>query len=278
MAGDGLIAGNPINIVEANLIDVNANMFRAAAECQSTEETRYYLNGVYIAPHPEKGVILTATDGHRLISLHDESGKCTSARIVHIDPKAIDAKTYNALRKAMPEETPRIVIGEDGNATVGTYRSLKSCFVDGTYPDWPKVVAPILARSREGKYCPASYNQKYVAAFGKIATMLSPAGDDRASIRIISFTESDPSLIRFSSADYAFGILMPMRSHIANEIPIWMKPILEPTPPKAAEPAPAPARAKPGAKVKAKRPVARRVATKRKPARPAKKTAKRRAA
>jgi DNA polymerase III beta subunit, central domain len=257
------------------MIDVNMNYFRAAAECQSTEETRYYLNGVYISPHPEKGVLLTATDGHRLITLHDEAGKCAKAKIVSINPKAIDAKAYNEIKKAMPGEAPRIVIGDDGIVTVGTYRSLKSCFIDGTFPDWTMVIPPVLAKAKEGKYCPASYRQNYVAAFGRIAKMLSPDNCDTSSIRIISFTESDPSLIRFGSIDHAFGILMPMRASSSNELPTWMKPVLEPAKP-AAEPAPSVATAP---KAKKAKPAARRPAAKRKPARVAKKkTAKRRAA
>lgn len=261
------------------MIDVDANMFRAAAECRSTEETRYYLNGVYVTPHPVKGVVLTATDGHRLISLHDEAGKCSAPKIINIDAKAIDVTAYNALRKAMPGETPRIVVGEDGIVTVGTYRSLKSCFIDGTYPDWPLVVRPLLAKAKEGKHAPASYNQKYVASFGKIAMMLSPGDSRGCSIRIISFSEMDASLIRFGGIDYAFGVLMPMHGSSSNEIPIWMKPILEPAPPTPAEPAsPEPAQPEPKVASNAKRPVARRLVKKSKPSRTVKKTKKRRAA
>lgn len=37
-------------------------------------DVRYFLNGFHVKPHPEKGVILTATDGHCLINIHDEDG------------------------------------------------------------------------------------------------------------------------------------------------------------------------------------------------------------
>lgn len=37
---------------------------------QSSEETRYYLTGVHIGPHPE-GAILVATDGHTLAAMLD---------------------------------------------------------------------------------------------------------------------------------------------------------------------------------------------------------------
>ena len=63
-------------------IDVNAMLFKAARECQSSEETRYYLGGVYVQPHPERGALLVATDGHRLIAIHDETGICEKPAIV----------------------------------------------------------------------------------------------------------------------------------------------------------------------------------------------------
>ena len=258
-----------------NLIEVNAILFRAAAECQSTEETRYYLNGVYITPHPVKGIVLTATDGHRLISIHDEQGKCSTPKIVYIDPKAIDGKAMAAMRRAMMADTPavepvlQICINEAGIATVGTYRSLKSCFIDGTFPDWHRIAAPLVVRAKEGKYCPGSYNQKYVAAFGKIAVMLSPGNDQSASIRIVSVTEEDPSRVRIGNLDHAFGILMPMRASSSNHIPAWMQPILEPAPAAVAPVA---------KKTAAKTSPVRRAAAARKPARAVKKPAKRKAA
>lgn len=38
------------------------------------QDVRYYLNGFHVKPHPEKGVILSATDGHCLVTIHDEDG------------------------------------------------------------------------------------------------------------------------------------------------------------------------------------------------------------
>ena len=37
-------------------------------------DSRYFLKGFHVKPHPEKGVILTATDGHCLVTIHDEDG------------------------------------------------------------------------------------------------------------------------------------------------------------------------------------------------------------
>lgn len=38
------------------------------------QDVRYYLNGFHVKPHLEKGVILSATDGHCLVTIHDEDG------------------------------------------------------------------------------------------------------------------------------------------------------------------------------------------------------------
>ena len=49
---------------------VNPEKLWITANFQSTEQTRYYLCGVFIEPADE-GVTMTATDGHRLVTCHD---------------------------------------------------------------------------------------------------------------------------------------------------------------------------------------------------------------
>jgi hypothetical protein len=266
------------------LIRVDAGLFRAAGLCRSFEETRYYLNGVYVQSHPEKGVLLTATDGHRLVCIHDLDGECSSAQIINIDAKAVSEQAISSYRKQIAGSNPKvipkvdIVIDDDGIATVGTYRSLKSCIIDGTYPDWTVILKPVRNGVLEQKHAPASFNNRYLHEFGKVAAALSPDGNKDVAIRVVSFNEHDPALIRFSTMDHAFGILMPMRSGSSNELPIWMKPILEPAP-VSAPPEVAASSSITNLRAKAtKRPAARRAVKKRKRAKIAKKAAKRRAA
>lgn len=38
------------------------------------DDIREVFNGFHIKPHPQTGVILTATDGHRLVTIHDKTG------------------------------------------------------------------------------------------------------------------------------------------------------------------------------------------------------------
>lgn len=54
-------------------------------------DPRYYLKGFHVKPHPEKGVILTATDGHCLVTIHDEDGFSDGEYIYPISKELVKA-------------------------------------------------------------------------------------------------------------------------------------------------------------------------------------------
>src|SRR5882724_168719 len=60
---------------------IKAEYVRLIQPFISQEDFRYYLNGFAIEPHPNKGVVIVATDGHKLGAFHDESGACDSKMI-----------------------------------------------------------------------------------------------------------------------------------------------------------------------------------------------------
>lgn len=102
----------------------------------STEETRYYLNGIYMHP-AETGMMFVATDGHRL-----------AKRFVSVDDVPTGApgviiprKTISALAKVLPK---------DGEITI-EWSDAKICFsfpgtrllskqIDGQFPDYQRVI------------------------------------------------------------------------------------------------------------------------------------------
>jgi hypothetical protein len=47
---------------------------KALSKFMAKNDVRFYLNGFNIKPHPKGGVILTATNGHALVTIHDELG------------------------------------------------------------------------------------------------------------------------------------------------------------------------------------------------------------
>ncbi|MGI2095508.1 hypothetical protein [Shewanella glacialipiscicola] len=55
------------------------------------DDVRDYLKGFHIKPHPEKGVVLTATDGHCLVTIHDEDGFSDGEYIYPITKELVKA-------------------------------------------------------------------------------------------------------------------------------------------------------------------------------------------
>lgn len=62
------------------VLNIPAVLFLQASGFVSTDETRYYLDGVYVEP-VAKGCRLVATDGHRLGAFHAPGGFAGDARI-----------------------------------------------------------------------------------------------------------------------------------------------------------------------------------------------------
>ena len=214
--------------MSAMQIKVDAKLFNAVRQVQSTEETRYYLQGVFVQPHPDKGALLVATDGHRMLVGHDADGVCKKAAICSVGKEAFTHKTRE------PEVADKIEIDDGGIAALGTFRSIKSVFVDGTYPDWSHVLLPVLKLAKErfhGKpvFAPAGFNGEYIAALPKVAAIMGGDKGTRA-VKLIAFSEADPALILFPNFPQIFGVMMPMRTPPMDAaLPAFMKEVLEPS-------------------------------------------------
>lgn len=113
----------------------------------STEETRYYLNGIYLhaARNNESPVIrAVATDGHRLarVEMRLPEGAADMPGVI------IPRKTVLELRKLVEESEQEVVVSLSdtkirfaipGSANGGS-ASLISKLVDGTFPDYDRVI------------------------------------------------------------------------------------------------------------------------------------------
>jgi len=107
----------------------------------STEETRYYLNGIYLhAADGETGKVLraVATDGHRLASVEvplPDSAKDMPGVIV---PR----KTVTELRKLIDETIEDITVSLSETKIRFSFDDavLTSKLIDGTFPDYERVI------------------------------------------------------------------------------------------------------------------------------------------
>jgi DNA polymerase-3 subunit beta len=107
----------------------------------STEETRYYLNGIYLHAAESEGepvLRAVATDGHRLARVEEP----LPAGAAGMPGVIIPRKTVNELRKLLEEVSGEIDIALSETRiqfTIGTMR-LTSKLIDGTFPDYERVI------------------------------------------------------------------------------------------------------------------------------------------
>lgn len=106
-------------------------MFDLAAFCQSTEEVRYYINGVYLHSH-EGNARAVATDGHRLARI-DSAIQADFPGII------IPRKIVGELRKLQADEVTVQISETKLRVTAGDV-VLLSKVIDGTFPDYTRVV------------------------------------------------------------------------------------------------------------------------------------------
>jgi DNA polymerase-3 subunit beta len=107
----------------------------------STEETRYYLNGIYLHVTESDGVKVlraVATDGHRLARVEEPLPDGAGSMPGVIIPR----KTVNELRKLLDEVSGNVEIGlSDTRIQFHVDQILlTSKLIDGTFPEYERVI------------------------------------------------------------------------------------------------------------------------------------------
>jgi DNA polymerase-3 subunit beta len=110
-----------------------ARLFNLTKMAMSTDETRYYLNGVYLHPSMDGYIVAVATDGHRLAKATLHHGAAFPGVIV---PR----KTVVELVKVLDIGDVEVSVSEtkimfDMGAT-----KIVSKVVDGTFPAYARVI------------------------------------------------------------------------------------------------------------------------------------------
>ncbi|SDG35123.1 hypothetical protein [Pelagibacterium luteolum] len=184
--------------------DVDATLFAAAALFQSTEETRYYLNGVHIEPHPDGGVFLVATDGHRMLVCHDKSGTIAGETAIC----QLGKDQLKACKQGRNDTAPRRVsaAGPKDPATVvsdgAPVAVMPRWRIEGGYPDWRRAMS---RANSLGSH--EAFDASFFSSFAAVGKML---GHD-TKILIEAGGDHGPALIRFPFTDHVVGLLTPCR-------------------------------------------------------------------
>lgn len=154
----------------SHIFDIGAREFRIVlskcAFAMSTEETRYYLNGVHL--HQDvKWLVGAATDGHRLARTRIPLPEGADG----LPPIIIPSPTVNEFLKALDVDGEVRVEISDTYITVRSgERSVMSKLIDGTFPDYQRVIPQ--GNDKILRVCPKLFS----TAIGRVATISSERG------------------------------------------------------------------------------------------------------
>lgn len=233
----------PKMTVKTTTFICDADLYRRAAVAVSTDPSQCYLGGVYVEPHHQSGVIMTATDGTRLISIRDPDATLSGpAVIVQLDRTILKA-CARGKRDLLPRRlvahiangrgTASVMIGGADNTALLTAltsdvfeieRVATQCgrlAIDGTFPDWRHVMPQGALIQQSGAH---AINARHLAS---VAEALSDSGD--AIAVIAGYTSKDgPAVIIPASReirDRAIGLVCPVAmKHIPEPASFWAAP------------------------------------------------------
>lgn len=185
-------------------VSLPVDILKAALVCCSTEETRYYLNGVCITPSGH----IVSTDGHRLFAGRYADTPVEGEIII---PLA-------AVKKALTGYKGNDITLTDSRKAGGscTLGDITFTPVDGTFPDWKRILP-----TGEGiEYTPRAdhpednpgrvqFNPVYYGDLAKISKLLTGG----TNIHVHVWTATMPAGVSFAGRDDAFCVLMPARTN-----------------------------------------------------------------
>lgn len=110
-----------------------ARLFNLSKGAMSTEETRYYLQGVYLHPTPDNDLCGVSTDGHRLY-------KVTTPAHVTFPGVIVPRKTVAELVKTLDIGDVVVSVSDTKIKFDMGAVTIVSKVIDGTFPDYTRVI------------------------------------------------------------------------------------------------------------------------------------------
>ena len=188
---------------------VNKEAFIKVDAFKSKDNSRYYLQGVYITPATE-GVYLIATCGHKLALWHDKTGTIEGKpQIIRVDKNLISSLKKDKLTENIQiteNEIALVDIKQEEVIKKSSFNELSGFFVDGTFPDWERT----FPTGSPSAIPSISVNAKYMTEFalGERTT---------ASVNFTFYGEKSPLVIRNYKFPQFLGLLMPIRNSSIEE-------------------------------------------------------------
>ena len=214
-----------------NEFELRADYLLAASHCVSAEETRYYLKGVHVEPHPSgTGVIMVATNGHILAALYDPDGYACRKAILTMPWKTSELATKRY------EESNRTLYIPSLDAGVGTVKqrcdgdpvavAMVAEIKDATFPDWRRIVPT--DNSKEYAWEGTSFDLGYLTIIAKAIKVIGASGGGNTSLGrmevIPNKISTGPAMVGHECPNAVF-VIMPIRGGTADRAgtrPDWL--------------------------------------------------------
>ena len=185
---------------------IATDMFKAALLCASSEESRYYLRGVFLSTTGH----LVTTDGHRMFVARLNERPTADVIVPYADVAA-------ALKLAGAR-------CKDIEVTADRIHSIAYTPVDGTFPDWRRVVptGEETPSNKPGANDGAEhvhFNHAYVGDLAKMAAILCGKADTAQSM-LHPVSASHPCLVTFGDRADCFAVIMPVRRKVDRTAPL----------------------------------------------------------
>ena len=192
---------------------INFSLLKAVAVAAGKEVTRYYLEGVQFTIG-QNGVVMVATDGHRMIAARQNTAPAQ-------DPCAaiIPLGFLDKIKPVRNADTAEIMIEDSDITIIYAGATYKTKALDATYPDWRRIV-PTDANGQA-----AQFNPVYLNEFAKAMKLAGTGG--KSPLPIVNHNGENAALVDLGAIDNVdwFGVIMPIANKTGRGLPVvsWAK-------------------------------------------------------
>ncbi|GJH00247.1 hypothetical protein [Paraburkholderia terrae] len=201
---------------------LSANAVRIAYAFAADSDIRYYLNGVNVEPAPGGGALITATNGHMMVQVHDTDASNVEPAIISLS-KATRSFLKRGTYVSTEFEEKRIAVLSGDR--VPLHLQFERYEIEAKYPD---IQAVLGAREDWTAGFQGAFNVSYLA---QISLLLDEVVDKRHRLSgCVSFysrpgklgTNEDqgPVLFILEGRFKAWGMVMPMRGDERNPLDV----------------------------------------------------------
>lgn len=200
-------------------LSIEVKKLKAALVTAAKEDTRFYLNGVFVEVHAQH-ILLVSADGYRMSVIRDAANVPDEAYVgkSFIIPRKLveDAVKNIKFDRCVVSFTPAETMDSDVTEQIKIESpgvKLSGAAVDAKFPEWRRV----LPNGPTKNITDFQVNAAYVGDFAKISTIL---GDKSAAITVRQGVGNGAYLVTLGCEDYV-GVLMGARNS-ETPVPTWI--------------------------------------------------------